>query len=105
MIVRIWHGYTTKENAPAYEQLVKSKIFREIETKTGEGFEGVQLLKRELNKEVEFTTLIWFKDLETVKKLLGEDYETAYVPEEARTLLSRFDEKVSHSSLVYSSKK
>lgn len=46
MIARIWHGYTSKENGDAYEQLVTSKIFKDIEAKTGEGFEGVQLLRK-----------------------------------------------------------
>lgn len=105
MIARIWHGYTSKKDAAAYEQLVTTKIFKEIEAKTGDGFHGVQLFKRETSKEVEFTTMIWFRDLETIKQLTGEDYETAYVPEEAKALLLRFDEKVSHSKLVYSSKK
>lgn len=104
MVARIWHGYTNKENAAAYERLVTTKIFKEIEAKTGDGCEGVQLLKRETSEEVEFTTMIWFRDLEIVKRLTGEDYETAYVPEEARKLLSRYDQKVSHSNLVYSSK-
>ena len=104
MIARIWHGYTTPANAEAYENLVTCRIFKEIEEKTAEGFEGVQLLKRALEEEVEFTTIIWFRDFEAVKKLTGEDYETAYVPLEARKLLSRFDEKVEHSHLVYSTK-
>ena len=103
MVVRIWHGTTSKENAAAYEQLVTKKIFRDIEAKTGDGFEGVQLLKRELPEEVEFTTMIWFRDMETIKKLVGEDYETAYVPEEARKLLLRYDPTVIHSRLIYSS--
>lgn len=104
MIARIWHGYATKENAAAYEELVTSTIFKGIEEKTGEGFCGVELLRRERGEEVEFTTMIWFRDLETIKKLTGEDYETAYVPEEARKLLSTWDEKVVHSTLVYSIK-
>lgn len=103
MVARIWHGYTSKENADAYEQLVTTKIFRDIENKTGDGFEGVQLLKREIPEEVEFTTMIWFQDLETIKRLTGEDYETAYIPEEARRLLLRFDQKVIHSNLIYTS--
>ena len=101
MIARIWHGYTTPGNAVAYETLVTTKIFKEIEARTSKGFKGVQLLKRELGEEVEFTTLIWFKDLETIKQLTGEDYETAYIPEEAKKLLSRFDKKVAHSELIY----
>lgn len=103
MIARIWHGYTTNANAAAYEDLVSSKIFRDIERKAGDGLKGVQLLKRDLGEEVEFTTIIWFQDLETVKLLTGDDYETAYVPDEAKKLLSRFDKKVTHSQLIYSS--
>lgn len=103
MVARIWHGYTSKENAEAYEQLVTTRIFKEIESKTGDGFKGVQLLRRELPEEVEFTTMIWFRDMETIKCLTGEDYETAYVPEEARKFLLRFDQKVIHSQLIYSS--
>lgn len=33
--------------------------------------------------------MIWFRDLETIKKRFREDYDTAYVPEEARKLLLR----------------
>ena len=106
MVIRIWHGYTTPENAEAYEQLLKSKIFKDIEAKTSEGFEGVELLKRHLNEdEVEFTTMMRFKDLDTIRKLTGEDHETAYVPEEARKLLVRFNQKVTHSELRYVAKK
>lgn len=105
MIARIWHGYTSKENAEKYENLLTAKILKEIEAKSGEGFKGVQLLKNELEGEVEFTTMIFFRDLETIKSLTGEDLETAYIPEEARKLLSRFDEKVTHSRVIFSSKK
>ena len=103
MIARIWHGTTSKENATAYEHLVISEIFENIERKTGEGFKGVQLLKREIAGEVEFTTVIWFEDIEAVKKLTGEDYESAYIPEAAAKLLKRYDSRVTHSELVYSS--
>ena len=99
MIARIWHGYATKENADAYEDLVKTEIFPEIEAKTARGFKGVQLLRRISGNEVEFTTMIWFENLEAVKTFVGEDYETAYVPEKAKKLLSHFDDKVIHSEL------
>ncbi|NJW52007.1 antibiotic biosynthesis monooxygenase [Salinimicrobium oceani] len=105
MVARIWHGYTSKENAAAYEQLLTSKIFKDIEGKCGEDFKGVQLLQREIDEEVEFTTMIWFSDLAAVKKLTGEDFETAFIPEEARALLSHFDEKVRHSHLIYTTGK
>lgn len=99
MIARIWHGYATTKNADKYEHLVKTEVFPEIEAKTAKGFKGVQLLRRDIGSEIEFTTMIWFEDIEAVKGFVGEDYETAYVPEKARLLLSRFDEKVVHLEL------
>ncbi len=103
MITRIWHGYTTKENADAYERLVEQEIFPEIQAKKIKGYRGVQLLRRDLEDEVEFTTLLWFDDLEAVKEFVGEDYETIYVPEKARKVLSRFDQRTVHCEQRYSS--
>ena len=48
MIARMWHGYTTHENADAYENLLKSEIFQEIENKNVDGYRGIQLLRRTL---------------------------------------------------------
>lgn len=35
--------------------------------------------------------VMWFDSLETVRAFAGADYETAYVPPEARAVLKRFD--------------
>lgn len=103
MIARIWHGITEKAKADAYEKLVKAEIFPEIEGKSGAGLKGIQLLRQEKDAEVEFTTIIWFDDLGSVKKFVGKDYETAYVPEKAKNLLSRYDKKATHAELRFSS--
>ena len=103
MIARIWHGTTEKANADGYEQLVTEEVFPEIESKSGGGLKGIQLLRQEKDAEVEFTTIIWFENLETVKKFVGEDYETAYVPDKARKLLSGYDRKVTHAEMRFSS--
>ena len=99
MIARIWHGYTTPQNADEYENLLKEEIFPGIENKNVKGCRGIQLLRRDLGHEVEFTTIMWFNDIESVKKFAGEDYEKAYVPASARKILSRFDEKSAHSEV------
>lgn len=99
MIARIWHGYTSIENADVYENLLKEEIFPEIEAKIIKGYKGAQLLKRELESEVEFTTIIWFEDMDSVKSFVGENYESVYVPEKAREVLSRFDQKALHHEL------
>ena len=96
MIGRIWHGYTTFENADTYEALLKSEIFTGIRGRAIPGFEEIQLFRRELGGEVEFITIMWFDSLEAVKIFAGQDYETAVVPPRARAVLKRFDERSQH---------
>ena len=99
MILRIWHGYTTKANADAYESLLKTEIFPQIAHKNIKGYRKIQLLRRELADEIEFTTIMWFESLDSVIDFVGEDYEKVYVPEKARKVLSRFDQKSVHCEL------
>jgi heme-degrading monooxygenase HmoA len=96
MISRVWHGWTTYENADAYEGLLREEIFKWIESKEIAGYEGIQLLQRELADEVEFVTIMWFDDLDAVRQFAGEDYETAVVPPEAQQLLSHYDAVSAH---------
>ena len=96
MISRIWHGWTTLDNADKYETLLKEEIFVGIENMHVRGFKGIQLLRRKLGEEIEFVTIMTFDSLEAVAEFAGEDYEVAYVPAKAREVLSRFDERSQH---------
>ncbi len=96
MIGRIWHGWTTTENADAYETLLKNEIFIGIQERQIYGYRGIQLLRRTHETEVEFITIMWFDSLDSVRIFAGEDYETAVVPPKARELLSRFDVRSQH---------
>jgi antibiotic biosynthesis monooxygenase (ABM) superfamily enzyme len=96
MILRIWHGYTTPANADTYENLLLSEIFPGIAMKSIPGYRGIQLLRRMTGDEVEFITVMRFDDLQAVKDFVGEDFEQSYVPEKARAVLSRFDERSQH---------
>ena len=96
MISRIWHGWTTPGNADIYEKLLQEEIFVGIQNRHIRGFRGIQLLRREVKEEVEFVTMMSFDSLEAVREFAGEDYEVAVVPEKARAVLSRFDERSQH---------
>jgi heme-degrading monooxygenase HmoA len=96
MISRIWHGYTTFENADAYEKLLKEEIFIGIKNRNIKGYKGIQLLRRQLDNEVEFITIMWFDTLKSVREFAGIDYEKAVVPEKAQRILSRFDKQSRH---------
>ena len=96
MISRIWHGYTTRENANAYESLLKEEIFVGIHDRHIPGFQEIQLFRRNLEEEVEFITVMWFDTLDAVRLFAGEDYSLAVVPPKARLILKRFDERSQH---------
>ena len=96
MIFRIWHGWTTPENADTYESLLKKEIFPAIASQNVSGYRGIYLLRRKLGEEVEFITIMQFDSLEAVKQFAGEDYEKSYVPDKARKVLSRHDDKSQH---------
>lgn len=99
MIVRIWHGWTTFENADTYENLLKEEIFTGIVHREIPGFREIQLLRRPLQSEVEFVTIMWFDSIEAVRQFAGEDYEVAVVPPSARKVLSHFDARSQHYQL------
>lgn len=96
MIVRIWHGWTTPEDADAYEELLRDEIVPSIAAKDIAGYAGIELLRRPLDEEVEFITIMRFDSWKAVKQFAGDDYEHAYVPEAARAVLKRFDARAQH---------
>ena len=96
MISRIWHGYTTFEDADTYENLLKEEIFVGIRNRNISGFREIQLFRRDLEHEVEFVTVMWFDSIDAVRKFAGEDHEVAVVPARARAVLSHFDERSQH---------
>jgi heme-degrading monooxygenase HmoA len=96
MISRIWHGYTTFENADTYEKLLKNEIFTGIKERNINGYKGIQLLRRRMEQETEFLTIMWFDSLNAVIEFAGKDYENAVVPEKAQKILSRFDKQSQH---------
>jgi antibiotic biosynthesis monooxygenase (ABM) superfamily enzyme len=96
MIKRIWNGWTTQQNADAYERLLDSFVFPGIEAKKIPGYRSIELLRRDLGEEVQFTTVMCFDSLENVIAFQGADYEAAYVPPEAQRLLKRWDERSAH---------
>ena len=96
MIARVWHGWTTPENADAYESLLRHEIFEGIQDRKIDGFRGIQLMRRSLETEVEFMTTMWFDSIESVRTFAGDDYEVAVVPPKAQALLARFDGRSQH---------
>lgn len=100
MVARIWHGWTTPANADAYERLLREEVLPGIAAKGVAGYRGIRLLRRVVSgDEVEFLTIMLFDSLDAVRAFSGPDWEAAYVPEEARRVLKRFDPRAQHYEL------
>jgi len=96
VITRIWHGWTSASNADAYEQLLRDTVFPGIAARDISGYRGAHLLRRHDGDDIEFVTILWCDSIEAVRTFAGDNHELAVVPEAARRLLLRFDERSRH---------
>jgi len=96
MICRVWHGWTNRANADAYENLLREEVFRGIADREIPGFLGIEMGRRPVGDEVEFQTVMWFDSLDAVRTFAGAEYEQAVVPPAARALLAHFDARSAH---------
>ncbi len=96
MIVRLWRGWVRPADADAYEQRLKTVTFPSYQARGVAGFRGARVLRRELAGEVEFLTLLEFDDMAAVHAFGGDAWDTPTVPEAARRVLLRWDERSAH---------
>ena len=99
-VCRLWRGWTTPENADAYERIVRGEVIPGIEARRIPGFRHIDLMKRDLAGEIEFQTLMWFDSVDAIRAFMGEDYDVSHVPAAAQAVLSRFDERAAHFELL-----
>ena len=95
-IKRIWHGWTTHDNADAYRQVLNREVRPGIEAKKIPGYRNLELMSRDTGDEVEFMTIMTFDSLQNVIDFQGEDYQRSYVPDAARAVLKRWDDVCAH---------
>ena len=99
MVARLWRGYTSVDDANAYETFLKTDFMPAVERKRIPGYKKFQLLRKNEADEVAFITIMWFDSLEQIKEFAGEDYEKAVVHPTAQALLKRYDERSVHFEL------
>ena len=98
-IIRTWKGWTTIENAPVYEDMLIKEVFPEVKRKGVDGLEKVSISTLEKEDEVEFFLVLQFESLDAVKSFAGENYKTAYIPDNAKRVLLRYDDTAEHLEL------
>jgi heme-degrading monooxygenase HmoA len=99
VITRVWRGWATADRAQDYERHYRSEVMSVLQGVPG--FAGARLLQRTTDGVTEFVSLTFFDDLDAVRAFAGPDYETAVVAGEAREILARFDDHVSHYETAF----
>lgn len=99
-IKRVWHGWTTPENADKYQRLLIEAVFPGIEAKNIPGYRSIELFRRERGDEVEFVTIMTFDELQNVITFQGPDYVRCYVPDAAQKILKRWDLESAHYEAI-----
>jgi hypothetical protein len=97
MIIRAWHGWTTPDNAAAYDELLNGTIAPGIMSRGIPGLSGLTVLRRMQNEApAHFLTLMTFDDWSSVERFAGPDPTSSVVPPAARALLTHHDERSQH---------
>jgi heme-degrading monooxygenase HmoA len=94
MIARLWKGWSTFENADAYEKLLRDRVLPGL--KNIEGYRGGYVFRQNTDRDVEFVVLNLFDSLEAVKRFAGPDYAVPVFEPEARKLLSKVEPVARH---------
>jgi antibiotic biosynthesis monooxygenase (ABM) superfamily enzyme len=94
MITRLWRGWTSREDADAYEQFLLTELFPSM--RAIPGFRGAEVLRRPDGDEVAFVTLTRFDSLDAIRAFAGTDYEVPVLEPQALAVLSRHDERALH---------
>jgi hypothetical protein len=94
MIARHWRGWTSVQDATAYENLLIDKVLPEL--RKIKGYRTGYVLRMDGPEEVEFVVVNLFESLEAVKRFAGPDYKTPVFEPEAKKLLRRIEPVANH---------
>jgi uncharacterized protein len=102
MILRMWKGHSSIEKASEYIRHATREVFSKLPAI--EGHRGAYLLRRAINGAVEFVVLTLWDSMDAVRRFAGAEATKAVVEPEAQSILSEFDEFVTHFEIVTTQK-
>lgn len=101
MIVRVWRGRTTAENAGRYLDHVTAEVLPALQRIPG--FAGLRVLQGNGKHGVEFLVTSQWDSMDAVRAFAGGDPERAVIEPAAMQLLSDYDSFVRHFRVAFES--
>jgi heme-degrading monooxygenase HmoA len=98
-IVRVWRGYGTVAGVDRYcREHFPDSVLPQL--RSIDGFLDAKVLTRSVGGETEVVVATTWDSLDAVRAFAGEHYEHAVVEPVVRQLLNRFDDHVTHFTVV-----
>jgi hypothetical protein len=94
MIVRIWEAEIEAANLPAYREFLEMTIFPKVRALPGN--RGAELLLHDAGYEIDVIVETRWDSLGDIHAFAGKDVSVAVIEPEARALLKRYDDFVTH---------
>jgi heme-degrading monooxygenase HmoA len=97
-VARSWSARATPDGAAAYLAYFRDVLAPSLARLAG--YLGASILQREHGDLVELTVVTRWRSLDAIRGFAGHDHERAVVEPEARALLTSFDDRVEHRTIV-----
>jgi heme-degrading monooxygenase HmoA len=101
MIVRIWHGRVTTENADRYRIFLNARAIPDYGSVPGN--EAVYILERNEGDETHFVTMTFWRDELAIRQFAGDSVTQAKYYSEDKDFLLEFEPDAVHYEVVGSS--
>src|SRR4051794_2876917 len=98
MIPRAGSPRATPQQASAYAEPLRRHVLPEL--RRVPGYAGAELLQRAEDDALELIVVTWWQSHDAIHGFAGADVETAVVAYEAAALLTGYDERVRHYTVV-----
>ena len=94
MIARVWTARARPDGADAYAAHFNDHVLSALEAV--DGCQGATLLRRARGESTELVVISWWVSEDAIRGFAGDNFERAVVADEARRVLTSYDETVRH---------
>jgi heme-degrading monooxygenase HmoA len=98
MIARTWSARATAAGASRYVDYFRAHVLPELTAIAG--YQGADVLTRERSGDVEIVVITRWTSMDAIRSFAGEAVETAVVHAAAAALLTSYDARIAHHTVV-----
>jgi heme-degrading monooxygenase HmoA len=98
MVARVWKAALPPARVPDYQRHFAERVAPVLASTPG--YRGSEILVRRDVEPAELVVLTWWSSLDAIRGFAGADVRRAVVDPEARTMLARSEDTVTHYDVV-----